>query len=89
MFVFDSWYLGKQFSLIEKQCILFALLAKSNIIIMPSHFLYFSISCNNFCNNFDNNNNYNNGYNKNYFYIQNSDFVPLPKIILAGSNLKS
>ena len=29
------------------------------------------------------------GYNKNYFYIQNSDFVPFPKIILVGSIFES
>ena len=58
---------------------------KTNVIIMPLCFLYFLHFVIIFCNNSGNNNKYNNGYNKNYFYIQNSDFVPFPKIILVGS----
>ena len=29
------------------------------------------------------------GYNKNYFYIQNLDFVPFPKIVLVESIFNS
>ena len=63
---------------------------KTIAIIMPSHIVYFFISCKKMfviilviiiiiiM-----------GYNKIYFYILCLDFIPLPKIILVGSNLKS